>query len=86
MPCLSFSTDDVLNNNNNDTEFTELKIIFVIDFRNKIQEGSVLKYINFQIFECPLVFRVDHTDNIMELVHEWFPPGKFRRVDTPFRK
>ena len=22
----------------------------------------------------------------MELVNEWFPAGKFRKVDTPFRK
>ena len=52
----------------------------------KVQEGSVLKYLNFRIFQPPLGFSVDHTDNIMELVNEWFPTGKFIKVDTTFRK
>ena len=31
-------------------------------------------------------FIVDHTDHIMELVNEWPPTGKFRKVDTHFWK
>ena len=51
----------------------------------KVQEGSVLKYLNFLICQSPLGFIIDQTDNIMELVNEWFQNGKFRNVDTPFR-
>ena len=50
----------------------------------KVQEGSVLKYLNFRICQSPLGFSVDHTDPIMELVNKWFPTGKFRNVDTTF--
>ena len=28
----------------------------------KVQEGSVLKYLNFRISQSPLGFNVDHTD------------------------
>ena len=52
----------------------------------KVQEGSVLKCSNFRIFQYPLGFSIDQTDHIMELVNEWFPTGKFRNFDTPFRK
>ena len=51
----------------------------------KLQEGSVLKYLNFRIFQSPIGFSIDQTDHIMEIVNEWFPTGKFRNVDTPFR-
>ena len=51
----------------------------------KVQEGSVLKYLNFRICQSPLGFSVDHNDYIMDLVNEWFPTGKFRKFDTPFR-
>ena len=51
----------------------------------KAQEGSVLKYLYFQVFQSPLGFSVDHTDHIMELVNECFPTGKFIKVDTPLR-
>ena len=51
----------------------------------KVQEGSVLKYLNFRIFQSPLGFSIDQTDHIMELVNEWFPTGTFRNVDTPFQ-
>ena len=51
----------------------------------KVKEGSVIKYLNFRIFQSPLGFSIDHTDHIMELVNEWFPTGKFRNIDTPFR-
>ena len=51
----------------------------------KVQEQSVLKYLNFRIYKPPLGFIVDQTNHIMELVNEWSPTGKFRKVDTPFR-
>ena len=51
----------------------------------KVQEGSVLKYLNFRICQYPLGFSVDHIDHIMELVNEWFPTGYLKKVDTPFR-
>ena len=51
----------------------------------KAQERPVLKYLNFRIFRSPLDFSIDQTEQIMELVNEWFPNGKFRNVDTPFR-
>ena len=43
-------TDDVLNTTNNETEFAELRIIFEEYFEIKVQEGSVLKYLNFRVF------------------------------------
>ena len=39
----------------------------------------------FQIFQYYLGFIIDQTGNIMEIVNEWFPTGKFRKVDTNFR-
>ena len=51
----------------------------------KVPEGSVLKYLNFWIYQSPLGFSIDQTDHIIELVNEWFPTGKFRNVDTPFQ-
>ena len=51
----------------------------------KVQEGSVLKYLNLLIFQSPIGFSVDQTDHIMELVNGWFPTGKFIKVDTTFR-
>ena len=50
----------------------------------KVQEGSVLKYSNFRIFQSPIGFSIYQTDKIMELVNEWFPTGNFRNVDTTF--
>ena len=50
----------------------------------KLQEGSVLKYLNFGICQSPIGLSVDQTDHIMELVNEWFPTVKLRKVDTHF--
>ena len=50
----------------------------------KVQKVSVLKYLNFRIFQSPLGLIIYQTDHITELVNEWFPTGKFRNVDTPF--
>ena len=49
----------------------------------KVKEGSVLKYLNIRICQSPLGFSIDQTDHIMEILNEWFPTGKFRKVDTP---
>ena len=50
----------------------------------KVQEGSVLKYLNFRICQSPLGFSVYQTGHIMELVNEWSPTIKFRKFDTTF--
>ena len=78
------STDYVLNTNNNENAFPELTRFFKEHFEMKVQEGSVLKYLNFRVFQSPLGFSIDQTYHIVELVNEWFPTGKFRNVDTPF--
>ena len=75
---------NVLNTTNNQTAFTEPTRVLKENFDMKVQEGSVLKYLNFRIFQSPLGFSVDQTDHIMELVNEWLPTGNFRKVDTPF--
>ena len=51
----------------------------------KVQEGSILKYLHFLISRSPLGIRVGQNDHITELVNEWFPTGKFRKVDPHFR-
>ena len=50
----------------------------------KVQEGSVLRYLNLRIYQSPLGFSIDQKNHIMELINEWFPTGEFRNVDTPF--
>ena len=84
MSYLTFSTDDVLNTSDIEKEFPELTRVFKEHFEMKAQGGSVLKYLNFRIFQSPLGFSVDNIDHIMELVNECFPTGNFRNVDTPF--
>ena len=79
------STDDVLNTNNNENAFHELTRVFKEHFEMKVQEGSILKYLNFWICQSPLGFSSDQTDHIMELLNECFPTGNFRNVNTPFR-
>ena len=44
---LTFSTGDILNTTNNETEFTELRRVFEEHFEIKVQEVYVLKYLNF---------------------------------------
>ena len=82
---LTVSTDDVINTTNNDNTFLELPRVFKEHFDMKAQEGSVLKYLNFRIFQSPLGFSIDQTDHIMELVNEWFPTRNFRNIDTTFQ-
>ena len=62
---LRVSTDDVLNTINNDNAFTELTRVFKEHFEMKVQEGSVLKYLNFRICQSPLGFSIDQTDHTM---------------------
>ena len=82
---LTVSNDDILNTTNNETVFTEIKQGFEEHFHMKVQEGSVLKYLNLRICHYPLGFSVDHTDHIMKLVNEWFSTEKFKKVDKTFR-
>ena len=82
---LAVSTYGVINTNNNETDFTELRKVFEEAFEIKFQEGSVLRYPNFRIFQSTLGFSVDQNDSIMELVNEWLSTEKFRKDDTPFR-
>ena len=82
---LTFYTDDVINTNNNDTDFTELRRVFEEYFEMKVQEGSILKYLHFLISRSPLGIRVGHNDHITELVNEWLPTDFFRKVDATFR-
>ena len=63
------STDDVLFATNNETSFSELTRFFKEHFEMTVQEGSVIKYLNFRIFQSPLGFSVDQTDHIIELVN-----------------
>ena len=85
MSYLTVSTDDVFKTTNNKNVFPELTRVFRENFEMKVQEVSVLKYLNFRICQYPLGFSIDQIDHIMDLVNEWFPTGKFRNVDTPFR-
>ena len=81
---LTFYTDDVLNTTNNETAFPELTRVFEENFKLKVQDGSVLKYLNLRVWKYPLCFIVDQPDHIMELVNGWLPTRKFSTVDTPF--
>ena len=52
----------------------------------KLQKGSFIKYLNFRICQSLLGFSVDQTDQVMELLNEWFPIGKLKKIDAPFWK
>ena len=75
VSCLTVSTDDILNNSNNDNN-PELTRVFKEHFDMKVQEGSVHKYLNFRICQSPLGFSIYQTDHIMELVNEWLTNWK----------
>ena len=79
------STDDVIDTTNNETLFPELTSVFKEQFEMKVQEGSVLQYLNFRICQSLFGFSVYQTDHILGLVNECFLTGKFRKTDTPFR-
>ena len=85
MSYFTLPTDDFLNMTNDETVFPELTRAFKEHIKVKLKEVSVPRYLNFLICQSPLGFSVDQTDHIMELVNEWFPTGKFIKVDTPFR-
>ena len=82
---LIVSTDDVINTTNNETAFPEIRKIEEC-FEIKVQEGSVLGYIYFRIYQSYIGFSIDQNDHIMELVREWLQTRKFRSVDTHFLK
>ena len=54
---------------NNETEFIQPEIFFEEHSETKVQEGYVLKYLNFRIYQSPIGFSVDKTDHIMEVVN-----------------
>ena len=56
---ITVSTDDVINNTNNEKAFTEITRVFEEYFETKIQEGYVLKHLNSRILRSPLGFSVD---------------------------
>ena len=66
---ITVSTDDVINTTNNETSFTELRGVFEEKFEIKVQEGYILKYLNFRIFQSLIGFSIGQTDHIMELVN-----------------
>ena len=66
---LTVSTGDVINTTNNETSFPGLTRVFEEHFGIGVQEGSVLKYLNFRIFQSPIGFSVDQNDYIMVLVN-----------------
>ena len=82
---VTIPTDDFFNTTNNEKKIPEPTRVFKESFEMKLQEGSVLKYLNFHIFQCPLGFSIDQRDHIMGLVNEWFPTVKFRKFDATFR-
>ena len=66
---LTVSTNDVLNTTNNEDAFPELTRVSKEHFETKVQGGSVLKYLNFRIYQSPFGFIIYHTDHIMELLN-----------------
>ena len=78
------STDCVLNNTNNDTAFSKIRIGFEESFEMKVQEGCFLQYLNFLVFNYLLYFSIDQVDQIRELVNKWFSTGNIRKGDTHF--
>ena len=69
MSYLTLSTDDVLKNTNNDTSFPKLTIVFKEHFKMQLQESYFLKCLNFRVCQSPVVFSINQTDHIMELVN-----------------
>ena len=82
---IKVSTDDVINTTDKEKSFPGIARLFEEQFEVKYQEGTVIKYLNFQFFQSNLGFSVDHTDYIMELVNAFFPTGIYITFDTPFR-
>ena len=56
---ITVSTDDVLNTTNDENTFPELKKLFKDHFEMKVQEGSFIKNLSFQICQSPLGFSID---------------------------
>ena len=83
---LTVSTDNVINNNNNETASPEITRVFLEQFDMKLQEGYFLKYLNLRILQSNIGLSVDKNDPIMELLNECLPTINVRNVDTPFMK
>ena len=62
---IAVSTDHDLNNTNKETSFTEMRRVFEGYFEIKVQEVSVLKYLNFRVCQSSLGLSVDQTYPIM---------------------
>ena len=77
-------TDDFINTTNNKTALTEPTRVFEEYFEMKLQEVSVLKYLNFRNCQSTFDISINQTDHTRELVNKRFPTGKFRKVDTLF--
>ena len=69
MSYLTIPTGDVINTTNNQNAFPKLARLFKEHFEMKLQEVTVLKYLNFRICQYPLGLSIDQTDHIMELVN-----------------
>ena len=70
---LTVSNGDVLNDNNNDTEFSKPRRFYEEFLEIKVQDISILKYMIFCISQSPPGFSIDQTSHITELVNERFP-------------
>ena len=81
---LMISTDDSLNTTNDELYFPEPIKVFEQAFEIKFQEGSVHKYLNFRVCQPFIRFSIYQNDDIMELVNEWLPTGKYGKFDTSF--
>ena len=63
---LKISSGYIINTTNNETEFTELRRVLEEYFETKVQQGSLIKYLNSRVFQSPLGFIVEQTYQIME--------------------
>ena len=66
---LTVSNDDVINTTTNQTVFPKLRRKYENYFEMKVQERCVLNYLIFRIFQSPLGFSIDHSDNTTEVVN-----------------
>ena len=66
---LSEFTNYVLNTTNNKKNFALLNNLFEENFKIKIQEGSLLKYLKIHIAQSALGFSIDQTGHIIYLVN-----------------
>ena len=70
------STCDIFQTTNNNYYFEDIIYNFEITFKVKVSQGYVLKYLKFIIFQSPLGYIIDLTDNIPNLTKESFTDDK----------